>query len=114
MHAPSPLVALAIGAAFLAGGCSDTADETATRIQVVIEDGEVSPRGDRVEVKAGQPVEFEITADEPGELHVHSSPEQEVGFEAGTKTYEVTIETPGVVEVELHEPEVMIVQLEVR
>lgn len=114
MHAPSSLVALAVGATFLVGGCSDTADQTATRIQVVVENGEVSPRGDRVEVEAGQPVEFEITADEPGELHVHSSPEQEVAFEAGTKTYEVTIDTPGVVEVELHEPEVVIVQLEVR
>ena len=36
-----------------------------------------TPQGAKVEVKAGDPLKLHITADKPGEIHVHSSPEQE-------------------------------------
>ncbi len=68
----------------------------------------------RVEGKVGEPVTVEITADKAGELHVHSTPEQEIEFGTGTTTHEVTIESPGVVEVESHDPDTVVVQLEVR
>lgn len=92
------------------GGDGDTANEP---VQITFEGGDVTPKGERVDVSTGT-VTFEITADEPGALHVHSSPEQEFDFEAGTNTYEVTIDTPGLVEVESHDPEVVIVQLQVQ
>jgi len=85
-----------------------------TRIDVTLEDGKVTPSGDRVEVTAGEPFTFVITADAPGELHVHSAEGTEVEFEAGTSEHEVTVAQPGVVEVELHDPELVVVQLEVR
>ena len=49
----------------------------------------MTPAGDRVEAKAGEPITFEIDADAPGELHVHSTPEHEIEFEPGTSTHEV-------------------------
>ena len=95
------------------GGGSGTGGEPVT-VEVTIEGDRVEPAGDRVEVGAGQPVELVVDADAPGEMHVHSTPEQTVEFDAGTSEHTITIDQPGVVEVELHEPEVVVVQLEVR
>lgn len=87
---------------------------TGTTIQVTREGDALDPSGARVEAAVGQPIIFEITADTAGELHVHSTPEQEITYEAGTTSHEITIDTPGVVEVESHEPHAVVVQLEVR
>jgi hypothetical protein len=88
---------------------SDAANEP---IVVTFEGGDVTPKGERVTVNQGE-VTFEVTADEPGAIHVHSSPEQEFDYEAGTHDYTVALDTPGVVEVESHDLDVVIVQLEV-
>ena len=82
-------------------------------VQITFEDGEVDPNGERIEVDAGQPIDLEVTADEPGEIHVHSDPEQEIAYDAGTETIEIQIDRPGVVEVESHDLDQVIVQLEV-
>ena len=51
----------------------------------------------------------------PGEIHVHSSPEQELEYDAGTTTLRAEpIDQPGIVDVESHALEKTIVQLEVR
>ena len=42
------------------------------------------PRGAKEQVKAGEPITLHIEADSAGELHVHSSPEQEIEYPAGT------------------------------
>jgi hypothetical protein len=84
------------------------------KVEVTFEGDTVNPNGDRVEVKTGQPVELEITADAPGEIHVHSDPEQTLSYEVGTSTLEIKgIEQPGVVDVESHTLDKVIVQLEV-
>jgi hypothetical protein len=62
----------------------------------------------------GQEIDLVVTADQPGEIHVHSTPEQELAYEAGTTTLPLTIDQPGVVEVESHDLDLTIVQLEVR
>ena len=114
MRATTMLAALTMSAALLLGGCgSDGSSDSVTRIEVTFAHGDVTPQGDRLDAKAGEPIAFVITADEPGEIHVHSSPEQEFEYESGTHTYEVTIDTPGLVEVESHDLEKVIVQLEV-
>ena len=41
------------------------------------------PQGAKVEVKAGKPLKLHITADKAGEIHVHSSPEQDIEYGAG-------------------------------
>ena len=83
-------------------------------VQITFEDGEVEPNGERVEVDAGQPIDLEVTADEPGEIHIHSDPEQEIPYDSGTTTIEIQVDKPGVVEVESHDLDQVIVQLEVR
>jgi hypothetical protein len=82
------------------------------RIQITA-DG-VDPTGSRVEVKKGVPVTLLITATKAGELHVHSTPEQHVEFPKGTSAATLTLDQPGVVDVEDHALDKLIVQLEVR
>lgn len=83
-------------------------------VEVTIDGDTVIPKGDRIDAKVGQPVTFIVTSDRAGGLHVHSSPEQSPEFEKGTTTIEVTVDKPGIVEVEEHESDALIVQLEVR
>lgn len=93
-----------------------TPGDTATAekvIEVDIEDGAVQPTGKRVEVKVGQRIVFDIRSDHPGELHVHSTPEQELEFGEGESEVALTLDKPGIVDVELHELDVVVVQLEV-
>ena len=93
-------------------GATGSGDDTAT-VDITFSDGSVTPKGERVEVEAGQPVELVVKADEPGELHVHSTPEEELEYGAGTTTLKLTLDQPGVVDVESHDPKVVIIQLEV-
>jgi hypothetical protein len=85
-----------------------------TTVEVTIQGDRVSPSGERVRTGVGEPVTFAVDADTRGELHAHSSPEQEIAFPAGRSEHTLTFDRPGVVEVELHDPEVVVVQLEVR
>jgi ABC-type glycerol-3-phosphate transport system substrate-binding protein len=83
-------------------------------IKVTISGDSVTPNGERVDVAVGQEIQLEVTADEAGEIHVHSSPEQELEYEAGTHTVTIQgIDKPGTVDVESHALEKVIVQLEV-
>lgn len=119
MSLPRRLSGVLLVLSLTAAGCSQEKDETTSSdepatVDVTIKGGKVTPNGDRVEVEVGQPVEFVIDSDAAGELHVHSTPDHEIAFEAGETTEEITIDQPGVVEVELHDPEVVVVQLQVQ
>ncbi|WP_121254929.1 hypothetical protein [Nocardioides ferulae] len=109
----------ALGCVLALAACGeDEPDQTGTdepvSIELTLEGGRVTPNGERVEVPAGQPVELVVKSDQAGEIHVHSDPEQSLEIQPGTSTYEIDpIDKPGVVEVELHEPALMLVQLEV-
>ncbi|GAB3031356.1 hypothetical protein GCM10011376_24560 [Nocardioides flavus (ex Wang et al. 2016)] len=87
----------------------DTVAVTVTR-----EGGDFTPNGERVELGVGQTLVLTIDADEAGELHVHSTPEQDIAYGAGTSEHEITVDRPGVVEVESHDPDLVLLQLEVR
>ncbi len=79
----------------------DGKDLDTKTIQVTITGDSVTPNGDRVSVQVGQPNELVVKADAEGEIHVHSDPEQELEYAAGTTTLPTfTIEKPGIVEVE--------------
>ena len=81
----------------------------------VTRDGDTfTPNGERIELGVGQTLVLTVTADEAGEFHVHSTPEQEIAYGEGTSEHEITIDRPGVVEVENHDPVVVVLQLEVR
>ncbi len=83
-------------------------------IEITFAGDTVTPSGERVEVDANQPIDLVVTADAPGEIHVHSEPEHTISYSKGTDTFEIAIDKPGVVEVESHNLEQIIVQLEVR
>ena len=93
---------------------SPTSEGAAVAVTVTLEGGTFTPNGERVELEVDQTLVLTITADEAGEFHVHSTPEQEIVYEAGTSEHEITIDRPGVVEVESHEPDSIVLQLEVR
>jgi hypothetical protein len=115
LAAGAAVLALALGTA----ACGDdepapeTSGETQT-IEVTFEGGSVTPNGERVQVDVDQEVELVVQADEGGEIHVHSTPEQTLEYGAGTTTLPITLDQPGVVEVESHDLDQVIVQLEVR
>ena len=90
----------------------DDPDDDALEIE--IEGDSVKPNGKRVKVTAGEPVVLEIESDRAAELHVHSSPEQVLQVKRGESRIELTIKTPGVVDVEEHDSGIVILQLEVR
>ena len=85
-----------------------------TTIDITFKGDTVDPNGVEKKVKAGKPITLHIVADKPGELHVHSSPEQEIEYDAGTSNKKLTIDRPGIVEVESHNLEQLVVVLEVR
>ena len=94
------------------GGSSGSTDPKV--IEVTFDGDSVTPNGERIEVGTGQDIELRVTADEAGEIHVHSSPEQELEYQAGETTVTIQgIDQPGTVDVESHTLEKVIVQLEV-
>jgi hypothetical protein len=91
-----------------------TKKPSGTTIDITFKGDTVDPNGVQKEVKAGKPITLHIVADKPGELHVHSSPEQQIEYDAGTSSKLLTIDRPGIVEVESHTLEQLVVVLEVR
>lgn len=108
-------LAAVVVAALALTGCAGPDEKTGgAALQIVIDGDRIEPNGERVEVGVGETVVLEIESDRTAELHVHSSPEQELSVEEGTSRVELVIDTPGVIDVEEHETGVVVYQLEVR
>jgi plastocyanin len=85
------------------------------RVEIAIEGGKVTPRGERVEVRKGQRITLVVTSDADEEIHVHSDPEHTYQVRAGGSIEKsFTLDTPGQVAVEAHHLDATIVQLVVR
>lgn len=82
-------------------------------IPITREGDEFTPNGERVDVPLGEEIVIVVSSDEAGELHVHSTPEQEIAYKKGMSTHRLTFQQPGVVEVESHEPDSVVLQLQV-
>jgi hypothetical protein len=112
------LVTLAVTALSLTA-CSDSSGGSggstgsSTTVDITIKNGKVTPNGERIKIGVGTPVTLKIDADQAGEIHVHSTPEQHIDFPKGTSTKKLTIDKPGIVDVEDHALDQVIVQLEV-
>lgn len=80
-------------------------EDRAVEIEVEIENGQVTPSGERVDVQIGQPIRFVVDSDTADEIHVHSTPEHSFAFKGGVddKVFQFKLQRPGVVEAELHE-----------
>lgn len=115
---PAALAALVLPLALVAcgsdepDGATDGAQEPVA-IEITVEDGAISPKGDRIEVGVGDEVVFTVTSDVAGSVHVHSTPEETFDYAEGTTEETLVFDRPGVVEVEAHDPDQLIVQLEV-
>jgi len=110
------LLLAVLGLTACGGGTTQSGGTTAPKvIEVTFSGDSVTPNGERIEVSTGQAVKLEVTADQPGEIHVHSSPEQELAYQKGTSTVTIKgIDAPGTVDVESHALDKVIVQLQVR
>jgi hypothetical protein len=96
---------------------ANTPSETAfagTEIVVAVKGGTVDPPTHRVKVAKGTEVRLLVTSDEADELHVHGY-EIEKELPAGEQvTVDFTADQTGVFEIETHESELQLAQLEVR
>ena len=107
------VLASIVGAAACGEDDRPPASAKTKMIEITFVDGAVTPNVERVEVAVGQPIELVVKADTAGEIHVHSSPEQAFAYSEGTTTLPLTIDKPGLVDVEAHDLEQVIVQLQV-
>jgi len=91
-----------------------TEAEQAVEVSVAVTDGKVEPKPHRVEVAKDSQVRLIVTSDVDDELHVHGY-EVEAELEAGRPTtVELVADQTGIFEVETHESELELLQLEVR
>lgn len=88
--------------------------ETGAILSMSVSGGEVSPMGKTIDLSAGDVLTIRITSDRPGELHVHSSPEQYVDFGAGETRRRISIDKPGQVDVEEHDSGALVARLLVK
>lgn len=93
---------------------SATDDDTDDAIEIEIEGDRIEPNGMRVKVGVGEEVRLAVESDRAASLHVHSSPEQTLEVDKGETLLTLTIERPGVVDIEEHDTGLVVVQLEVR
>ncbi len=112
---------VALGTSACGDGSSDATSpsndsvSTPLVIDIAVTGDSITPNGERLDAAVGQPITLKVSSDAPGEIHVHSTPEQEYEYEAGDSTIEMDpIERPGVVEIESHTLDRQIVSLEVK
>ena len=91
-----------------------TSDGAATTVEVEVAGSEVTPLAETVEIGVGEPLVLAISSDRIGELHVHSTPEKELSFEAGESRLQVTFDQPGSVDIEEHESGVLLFRVLVK
>ncbi len=97
----------------IASGEPNPAKEPVT-VSVSITDGKVTPKPSRVKIPLGSTVELQVTSDVDDEVHVHGF-DVEKPLDAGvTTTVELQATEAGLYEVETHETELELLQLEVR
>ncbi len=85
-----------------------------TTLQITVRGTTVTPAPATADVTAGCAVVLTITSDRSSEVHVHVAELEEPITAGRPLRLEFTPEQPGVYEVELHEPELLLVKLAVR
>jgi heme/copper-type cytochrome/quinol oxidase subunit 2 len=95
-------------------GSSSSSAAKATEIVVSVKDGKVSPKAHRVRAAEGSRVQILVSSDVDDEVHVHGYDiEREVSAGQST-TIVFTANQTGVFEVETHESNLLLLQLQVQ
>ncbi|VXB26437.1 conserved exported hypothetical protein [Nocardioides sp. AX2bis] len=79
---------------------SQAAEPVPADLAVVVDGADITPNAQAISVGVGESLSVSVEADRAGELRVHSKPEQYFPFQPGETSFELTIQTPGSVEVE--------------
>ena len=96
------------------GTATATRLPTGRTIEVTVHGSTVTPTPAKVDVAVGQPVTLRVTSDRSTELHLHGV-EVEQPVTAGVPTTVLFVAPrPGVYEVELHDPELRLLDLVAR
>lgn len=83
-------------------------------LEVEVSDGRVTPAPSQVDLGVGETLRLVVTSDRDSEVHGHGF-EVDAPVPAGEPTsIELVGETPGVFEVELHDPDLLLLQIAVR
>lgn len=83
-------------------------------MEVAASDGEVSPPPDQVDLAVGETLTLVVTSDRDSELHAHGFEVTQPVPAGEPTTVDLTGNSPGVYEVELHDPDVLLLQVAVR
>jgi len=121
---------LATGALLLVSGCagsstgspsgtsspagSSSAGEKPTEIVVSVKDGKVSPKAHRVKLAEGSQVQLLVSSDVDDEVHVHGYDIEKEVAAGQSVTIDFTANQTGVFEVETHESDLLLLQLQVQ
>ena len=114
-NADSPLVTepTATASATESGTSSPSPTETAKVIDVTMKGSKVTPAPDKVKVDKGEKVVINITRDSDGEVHVHDYGVSKQAKAGVPVELAFTADKVGVFEVEAHDPDVLLLQLQV-
>ena len=91
-----------------------TGHATSADIVVSIKDGKVSPKTHRVKVAVGSSVRILVSSDVDDEVHVHGYDIEREVPAGQSVTIEFTADQTGVFEVETHETNLLLLQLQVQ
>ena len=83
-------------------------------LDLTVSGDSIDPANQKIDAKAGDVLVINVTSDRAGELHVHSSPEQELAFKAGNTQLEVELKQPGQVDIEEHESDTLVARVLVK
>ena len=83
-------------------------------LDLTVQGQDIEPNNQQIDAKTGDTLVINITADRAGELHVHTSPEQELEFKAGNSTLRVELKQPGQVDVEEHASDTLVARVLVK
>ena len=82
-------------------------------IDVTLTGSKVSPAVSTQKVKKGDLVQITVTRDSPGEIHVHGYDLEQVAKPGVPVTFTFVADQQGVFEVEAHDPDLLLFQLQV-
>lgn len=89
-------------------------EATTPTLEVTITGDKVSPNAQEISIDRGEALTITVVSDRAGELHAHTKPDQYIEFGTGRTEATLTTDVPGVFEIEDHETEAVVAQVEAR